>query len=620
MPPSPPLHPSHPRYLPPSSDSGSDEDSSDDALTILSPATPVTPEGQQTKDEDKDRLPWVKVITISSVLFVNSYLTTTIIPFVPFLIEEYFHFPKQDVGRFSGLILASYMCGQMLFSYPVGLLSDIVGRRPTLILGLVGSSVCTIAFGFAPTFLIALMFRFICGSLNGIVSITKSMTSEVSTPANQALAFSILGTARAIGLIAGPAVGGFLSQPSKKYPSYFPEGSLFDRYPYALPCVFGSLVAFIGFVAAYFILEETMPMKTNASSASSASSTLPTSSSKASTTPSPTALSTTCSSTSSSTLTTFKQPIHFSSKKKTWKSYIPFTSSSKPTNRTRKTDEERPHITYLSDSDSEEDETLPLLRSHNNQSKNEQQESSIGLGLSNTPVPPPNPPKVGPDPLLELLQNKKIYLNIILYAAVSALYIQYDELLALQTRLAPPRGLDFTTSDIGMIFSYGGISLFVYQFFLFTPLEKRLGALKGFRYGLLSTIPAFILLPNIPSLQMGEVGVWVLVVGCQILRTCGALQALTCSFIMTSNCVETRSRGSVNGITQSIGAAARMVAPIIAGNLFSWGLSNSLPHPFDHRFSFYQMALVASLVYIISFWMPADVNQRVEEEVVNEDK
>jgi hypothetical protein len=39
------------------------------------------------------------------------------------------------------------------------------------------------------------------------------------------------------------------------------------------------------------------------------------------------------------------------------------------------------------------------------------------------------------------------------------------------------------------VFSSGGVALFVYQLFMFAPIEKLLGTLKTFRWGILVTIP-----------------------------------------------------------------------------------------------------------------------------------
>ncbi|RKO89969.1 major facilitator superfamily domain-containing protein [Blyttiomyces helicus] len=126
-------------------------------------------------------------------------------------------------------MVSAFMCGQLLLSYFWGYLSDIYGRRPVLLFGLSGSSVAILAFGFAPSFWVAVGLRFACGSINGIVGVTKSYLSEITDETNQGKGLSLLGMNRALGLIVGPAIGGFLCLPAQKYPDYFPAGSFFDR-------------------------------------------------------------------------------------------------------------------------------------------------------------------------------------------------------------------------------------------------------------------------------------------------------------------------------------------------------------------------------------------------------
>jgi hypothetical protein len=56
------------------------------------------------------------------------------------------------------------------------------------------------------------------------------------------------------GNVLGPAMGGFLAQPARKWPTLFPPGSFFSRYEYVLPCFAASSVALIGLLAGIFFL------------------------------------------------------------------------------------------------------------------------------------------------------------------------------------------------------------------------------------------------------------------------------------------------------------------------------------------------------------------------------
>uniref|UniRef100_A0A0E0BF00 Major facilitator superfamily (MFS) profile domain-containing protein n=1 Tax=Oryza glumipatula TaxID=40148 RepID=A0A0E0BF00_9ORYZ len=66
---------------------------------------------------------------------------------------------------------------------------------------------------------------------------------------------STVSTSWAIGLIVGPAIGGYLAQPSEKYPILFPANSLFGRFPYFLPCLCISIFCFVILISCIWLPE-----------------------------------------------------------------------------------------------------------------------------------------------------------------------------------------------------------------------------------------------------------------------------------------------------------------------------------------------------------------------------
>lgn len=89
------------------------------------------------------------------------------------------------------------------------------------------------------------------------MGVSKTYLAEITDESNQSKGFSVLGLNRALGLIIGPIIGGFLAIPSKKFPDSFPKGSFFDVYPYALPTVVVFAFSLLGVVLGYILLEET---------------------------------------------------------------------------------------------------------------------------------------------------------------------------------------------------------------------------------------------------------------------------------------------------------------------------------------------------------------------------
>ncbi|KAJ6778977.1 PROTEIN ZINC INDUCED FACILITATOR 1 [Salix koriyanagi] len=87
----------------------------------------------------------------------------------------------------------------------------------------------------------AISTRFLLGSLCGILGPMRAYASEVCRKEYQALGMSIISTSWGIGLVIGPALGGFLAQPAEKFPNIFSPHSLFGRFPYLLPCLLISI-------------------------------------------------------------------------------------------------------------------------------------------------------------------------------------------------------------------------------------------------------------------------------------------------------------------------------------------------------------------------------------------
>jgi MFS family permease len=76
----------------------------------------------------------------------------------------------------------------------------------------------------------AITTRFLVGSLNGLLGPIRAYTTEVCRPEHQAIGLSLDSTSWAMGLIIGSVIGGYLAQPTEKYPKLFPGNSLFGRY------------------------------------------------------------------------------------------------------------------------------------------------------------------------------------------------------------------------------------------------------------------------------------------------------------------------------------------------------------------------------------------------------
>ncbi|KAJ3354201.1 hypothetical protein HDU91_005795 [Kappamyces sp. JEL0680] len=150
-----------------------------------------------------------------------------------------------------------FSLAQFITSLFWGWASDRWGRRPILLVGLVGNSVSIVLFGLSNSLGMAIASRALNGLLNGNSGVAKSMLAEITDSSNRPKAFSLFGLCFAIGIMVGPLLGGLLANPAQTMPSLFGSWDLFVRNPYLLPCLVSSFISTFGFVFGIFFLPET---------------------------------------------------------------------------------------------------------------------------------------------------------------------------------------------------------------------------------------------------------------------------------------------------------------------------------------------------------------------------
>ncbi|KAH3965823.1 hypothetical protein HBI70_133210 [Parastagonospora nodorum] len=166
---------------------------------------------------------------------------------------------ERDASFYAGLLVSAYAIAEAITAPGWGMISDVYGRKPVALIGLLGVAMSSIVFGMAKTYWVALLARFIGGALNGNVAIMQTMVAEmVKNPAHEPRAYATQPFVWTLGGIIGSAMGGFLAQPAKFYPGAFSQDGIFAKYPYLLP----NLVAAVGILAAILqgmlLLEETL--------------------------------------------------------------------------------------------------------------------------------------------------------------------------------------------------------------------------------------------------------------------------------------------------------------------------------------------------------------------------
>ena len=110
-----------------------------------------------------------------------------------------------------GLLVTSFSLLQLVAVPVWGAISDRYGRRPVLIVGLVGSTASYVLFAAAGSYWALLVSRIVAGAMGATVGVAQAYIADVTPPERRAHAMGILGAAFAMGFILGPALGGILS-------------------------------------------------------------------------------------------------------------------------------------------------------------------------------------------------------------------------------------------------------------------------------------------------------------------------------------------------------------------------------------------------------------------------
>ncbi|XP_024018074.1 protein ZINC INDUCED FACILITATOR-LIKE 1 [Morus notabilis] len=212
---------------------------------------------EQHKDLQRG-FPIKDIIRIWIIVLANALPISSLFPFIYFMIRD-LHIAKreEDVAYYAGYVGAAYMLGRALTSILWGVIADRFGRKPVIIIGTVTVVVFNTLFGLSVNYWMAISTRFLLGSFNGLLGTIKAYASEIFREEYQALGMSTISTAWGIGLIIGPAIGGFFAQPADKYPSIFSKTSFFGRFPYFLPCFCISAFS-MGVMILSFWLPETL--------------------------------------------------------------------------------------------------------------------------------------------------------------------------------------------------------------------------------------------------------------------------------------------------------------------------------------------------------------------------
>jgi DHA1 family tetracycline resistance protein-like MFS transporter len=164
------------------------------------------------------------------------------VPVLPKLIVQFQGGDVPSAAVINGYFAALWAAMQFIFAPLLGALSDRFGRRPVILLSIFGLGLDYLLMALAPNLSWLLIGRILSGITSSSYPTASAYIADVTTPAERAAKFGMLGAAFGIGFVIGPAVGGLL-------------GAIDLRLPF---WVAGAL-CLINAAYGFFVLPESLP-------------------------------------------------------------------------------------------------------------------------------------------------------------------------------------------------------------------------------------------------------------------------------------------------------------------------------------------------------------------------
>ncbi|RKF64142.1 putative membrane protein [Erysiphe neolycopersici] len=223
----------------------------------MSASNPRSSAGQASKFPTKQ----MAILAICRICEPIAFMS--IFPYVYYMVEDFGIAKKEsDISIYAGLFTSAFTVAEFSAGIAWGKVSDKIGRKPVILIGLAGTALSMMMFGFAPNFPVALLARALGGLLNGNMGVLQTTIAELVTDkSQQPRAYTIMPFVWCLGSILGPALGGVLARPAISYPSIFPPNSIWVKFPYLLSNLICTIIIIFSVIVGILFFEETHRVK-----------------------------------------------------------------------------------------------------------------------------------------------------------------------------------------------------------------------------------------------------------------------------------------------------------------------------------------------------------------------
>jgi len=183
------------------------------------------------------------LLTLFLIVFIDLLGFGIIIPLFPFVAARMGADPWLITFGGAGV----YALAQVVATPFWGRLSDAIGRRPVLMMSMLGSVAGYIWLGLAGTLAMLIAARVVSGLMSGNISAAFAYVADVTEPAGRARGLGMIGAAFGLGFMFGPMIGGLLG------------GDDPAAMNFTLPALVSAGLSALALLGATFVLKESLP-------------------------------------------------------------------------------------------------------------------------------------------------------------------------------------------------------------------------------------------------------------------------------------------------------------------------------------------------------------------------
>ena len=418
------------------------------------PPTDTNSVSDQSDSQDDEAeatpLPVRQLLLLAFLSLSEQTALNSISPYLPEMVGSMPDIAPGQVGLYVGILASAFALAQLSTNFLWGYASDVVGRKPVLLLGTLSLIGCFSVFGLCKTYWQAIVVHAAMGMFNGNAACVPTVLGEITDRSNQSRAFTYLPIIYSLGGITGPALGGIL------------VGKMGDKYPYLGPNVLGASMLAVSLVVVGIWFEETLE------EAEAPSEWIP----------------------------GWLQRLWGFVTRRGRES-----SSKPPLSRSQSWAARWPRAQHASQ--------RPLLASTSPDASDDEDDNAGNNQAVDSPKPDGQI-----DRTWQELTNRTTVILLATYLVFQLSNISFNSLYPIFAAADPPTGRDLGPGKIGVSLSLAGLVTILFQAFLFQPLKARMGNLGSYRLSLLGIALSMVLMPWVgyidgkPHLGLGTGKAW----------------------------------------------------------------------------------------------------------------